>query len=51
MAAVSGTTVGQAVGVLQTAELLGSLPETEAAVRAGELSSGAGRSDHGCGDR
>ena len=38
MAAVSGTTVGQAVGVVQTAELLGSLPETEAAMRAGELS-------------
>jgi hypothetical protein len=38
MAAVSGTTIGQAVGVLQTAERLGSLPETEAAVRAGQLS-------------
>ncbi len=39
MAAVSGTTIGQAVGMLQTAERLGSLPETESALRAGELSS------------
>lgn len=39
MASVSGTTIGQAIGVLDTAQRLGSLPETEAAVRAGELSS------------
>ena len=39
MAATSGITVGQAIGVLQTATRLAALPQTEAAVRAGELSS------------
>jgi hypothetical protein len=38
MAAVAGTSVGRAVAVLQTAELLESLPDTEAAYRRGDLS-------------
>ena len=38
MAAVAGTSLGRAVAVLQTAELLESLPETEAAYRGGDLS-------------
>jgi hypothetical protein len=50
MAAVSGTTIGQAIGVLDTAQRLEALPETEAAVRAGELSP-ASRSDHRRRDR
>lgn len=38
MAAVSGTTVGQAASTLETAQRLHALPNTEAALRAGELS-------------
>ena len=38
MASVAGSSVGRAVAVLQTAELLESLPETEAAYRRGRLS-------------
>ena len=38
MAEVAGTSVGRAVAVLQTAELLQSLPDTEAAYRRGRLS-------------
>jgi hypothetical protein len=38
MASVAGTTVGRAVAVLQTAEVLGHLPATEAAYRRGMLS-------------
>ena len=38
MAEVAGTSVGRQVAVLQTAELLESLPETEAAYRRGRLS-------------
>ncbi len=38
IASVTGTTVGQACTVLQTAELLPKLPATEAAYRAGKLS-------------
>ena len=38
MASVAGTTVGRAKATIETAERLASLPETEAALRAGSLS-------------
>ena len=38
VAALSGTTVGQATGLLETAARLEALPATEAALRAGDLS-------------
>ena len=38
VARTTGTSVGTAVGVLETAERLSELPQTDAAVRAGELS-------------
>src|SRR5437773_2413556 len=38
LARTTGTTVGQARAVLETAERVGKLPATEAALRAGELS-------------